>query len=88
MCPTLCDPLDGSLWDMSWKEYWNGLPFPPPGDLPDPGIKPSSPTSPAGQADFFIAEPWGKSKPYNLGPLTVQGNVSTTNRGVPVDLIP
>ena len=53
MCPTLCDPLDGSLWDMSQKEYWNGLPFPPPGDLPDPGIKPSSPTSPAGQADFF-----------------------------------
>ena len=53
MCPTLCDPLDGSLWDMSWKEYWNGLPFPPPGDLPDPGIKPSSPTSPAGQADFL-----------------------------------
>jgi len=28
-------------------EYWNGLPFPPPGDLPDPGIKPKSLTSPA-----------------------------------------
>ena len=25
------------------QEYWSGLPFPPPGDLPDPGIEPSSP---------------------------------------------
>jgi len=25
------------------QEYWNGLPFPPPGDLPDPGIEPASP---------------------------------------------
>ena len=29
------------------QEYWSGLPFPPPGDLPDPGIKPTSPVSPA-----------------------------------------
>ena len=29
------------------QEYWSGLPFPPPGDLPDPGIKPASPASPA-----------------------------------------
>ena len=28
------------------QEYWSGLPFPPPGDLPDPGIKPISPVSP------------------------------------------
>ena len=27
---------------FSRKEYWNGLPCPPPGDLPDPGIKPAS----------------------------------------------
>ena len=31
--------------------YWSGLPFPPPGDFPDPGIKPTSPASPALQAD-------------------------------------
>ena len=31
--------------------YWSGLPFPSPGDLPDPGIKPTSPLSPALQAD-------------------------------------
>ena len=29
---------------FSRQEYWNWLPFPPPGDLPDPGIKPESPT--------------------------------------------
>ena len=29
------------------SEEWSGLPFPPPGDLPDPGIKPASPVSPA-----------------------------------------
>ena len=41
------------------KEYWSGLPFPSPGHLPDPGIKP---VSPALQADFFISEPQGKPK--------------------------
>ena len=29
------------------RGYWSGLPFPPPGDLPDPGIEPTSPVSPA-----------------------------------------
>ena len=29
------------------QEYWNGLPCPPPGDLPSPGLKPASPMSPA-----------------------------------------
>ena len=28
--------------DFSRQEYWSGLPFPPPGDLPDPGIEPAS----------------------------------------------
>ena len=36
---------------LSRQEYWSGLPCPPPGDLPDPGIKPASPVSPALQAD-------------------------------------
>ena len=30
-------------WDFSKQEYWSGLPFPSPGDLPDPGIEPGSP---------------------------------------------
>ena len=48
-CLTLCDPMDCSLarppsMRFSRQEYWSGLPFPFPGDLPDPGIEPGSPT--------------------------------------------
>ena len=39
------------------QEYWSGLPFPSPEDLPDPGIKPRSP---ALQADALTSEPPGK----------------------------
>ena len=42
---------------FSRQEYWSGLPFPPPGDLPDPGIEPRSPTL---QADALPSEPPGK----------------------------
>ena len=43
-CPTLCDPMDcitpgSSVHGISQQEYWSGLPFPPSGDLPDPGIE-------------------------------------------------
>ena len=38
---------------FSREEYWNGLPFPTPGDLPDPGIKPTSLASPALAGGFF-----------------------------------
>ena len=41
-------------WGFSKKEYWSGLPYPPPGDLPDPGIKPRSPSL---QADSLLSEP-------------------------------
>ena len=46
--------------DFSRQEYWHGLPCPSPGYLPDPGIKPSSPMSPALQANFLPIEPLGK----------------------------
>ena len=39
---------------FSRQEYWSGLPFPSPGDLPDPGIKPGSP---AFQTDALTSEP-------------------------------
>ena len=42
------------------QEYWSGLPFPPPGDLPDPGTKLASPLSLALQADSLYTEPSGK----------------------------
>ena len=46
--------------DFSRQEYWCGLPCPSPGYLPGPGIKPTSPMSPALQADFLSTEPPGK----------------------------
>ena len=39
---------------FSRQEYWSGLPCPPPGDLPDPGIEIASPTAPALQADSLL----------------------------------
>ena len=42
---------------FSKQEYWSGLPFPSPGDLPDPGVKPRSP---ALQTDTLPSEPPGK----------------------------
>ena len=42
---------------FSRQEYWSGLQFPSPGDLPDPGIEPGSPTL---QADSLPSEPPGK----------------------------
>ena len=43
------------------QEYWSGLPFPPPGDLSDSGIKPESPAAPALAGRFFTTESPGKS---------------------------
>ena len=63
LCLTVCDLMDCiahqaplSL-EFARQEYWRGLPFPPPGDLPDPGIKPWSPLL---QADSLLTEPPGK----------------------------
>ena len=39
--------------EFSKQEYWSGLPFPSPGDLPDPGTKPESLKSPALAGRFF-----------------------------------
>ena len=60
-CLTLCNP-----WTIahqaplsvrfSRQEYWSELPCPPPGDLPDPGIKPTFPVSPALAGGFFTME--------------------------------
>ena len=59
LCDTVCAQLLSRVWSFAtpWtvarqaplsmgfprQEYWSGLPFPPPGDLPDPGIEPASP---------------------------------------------
>ena len=54
LCPTVI-PWTPTIF--SRQEYWSGLPFPSPGDLPDPGIKPRFP---ALQADSLLSEPPGK----------------------------
>ena len=51
MCPTICNAMD---IEFSRQESWSGLPFPTPGDLPDPGIGPTSHVSPALADGIFI----------------------------------
>ena len=55
--------------EFSREEYWSGLPFPSPGDLPNPGIEPRSP---ALQADSLPSEPSGK-----LAFVEDSGNISS-----------
>ena len=43
--------------ELSRQEHWSGLPFPPPGDLPNPEIKPANPVSPALQLDSIPPQP-------------------------------
>jgi len=49
-------------WDS--PEYWSGLPFPIPGDLLNPGIKPRSPVAPALAGRFVTTEPPGNLRLY------------------------
>ena len=46
--------------EFSRQEYWSGLPLSSPGDLPNPGIEPTSPASPTLAGRFFTTEPPGK----------------------------
>ena len=61
-CPTLCDPKTlahqlSLFMELSRQEYWSGLPFSSPGDLPDSGIEPRSP---ALKVDSLPSESPGK----------------------------
>ena len=61
-CPTLCNPMDcspsgSSVHGILQARYWSGLPCPPSGDLPNPGIKPMSFMSPALAAGIFTTSP-------------------------------
>ena len=66
MCPTLYDPMDyrlpGSPAQGISLARIPELPFPSSRDLPDPGIKPTSPASPALAGGFFTTEPAGKPR--------------------------
>ena len=68
--------------EFSRAEYWSGLTFPSPGDLPNPGIEPRSPTL---RTDSLPAEPQRKPKITGVGNLSLlQGNFLTqeSNRGL------
>ena len=56
-CPILCDTMDYTVHGILQEEYWSGLPFPSPGDLPNSGIEPGSL---ALEAYSLPAEPPGK----------------------------
>ena len=76
-----CVQLFGTPWtiahqappsmEFSRQEYWSELPFPSPGDLPDPGIEPGSP---ALQADALLSEPPGKPGKTGMKCLLNQGS--------------
>ena len=82
-CWTLCDPMDYTvhgIWtiqsmEFSRPEYWSGQPFPSPGDLLNPGIKPRSP---ALQAYSLPAEPQGKPKNTGVGSLSLLQQIFLT----------
>ena len=64
LCPICCNSMDhsppgSSVLGFSRQEYWSGLQCPPPGDLPKPGVKPASLTSPAlGDGFFTTSATW------------------------------
>ena len=76
-----CVWLFATLWTVvhqaplsmgfSRQEYWSGLPCPPPGDLPDPGIKPESLTSPTFPAGFFTTSTTWEALPYLFSSLLI-----------------
>ena len=58
--PRDCSPQAPLSMAFSRQEDWSGLPFSPPGDLPDTGIEPASPIAPELAGRFFTPEPPGK----------------------------
>ena len=60
---------------FSRQECWNGLPFPSPGDLPDPGIEPGSPTL---RADALPSEPPGKSQRCKMSTIKDRNGIDLT----------
>ena len=79
---TLCAVAYQAPWSLEFsrQEYWSGLPFPSPGDLPDPRIEPGSP---ALQADALLSEPPGKLtlNPDTKGILKEERSIPLTYLG-------
>ena len=79
LCPTLATPWTIArqaplLMGFPRQEYWSGLPFPSPGDLPDPEIEPVSPEAPALQADsLLLSQAHSHLKTHPLRPCLSEG---------------
>ena len=65
---------------LSQQEYWSGLPFTSPGDLPNPGIESMSPSL---QADSLPAEPRGKAKNTGVGSRSLLQGIFPTQGSNP-----
>ena len=71
LCLTLWEPMDSSppgssVHGILQEEYWSGFPCPPPGDLPDPGVKPASLMFSVLAGGFFTTSTnWEGIKVYN-----------------------
>ena len=77
LCPTLCNPMDYSLPSSSihgifQAKYWSGLPFPSPGDLPDPGIEPAATAAKSLQSCPTLCDPIDGSPPGSTAPGILQ----------------
>ena len=83
-CPTLCDPMDYTVRGILQARTLQWVAFPSPGDLPKPGIEPSSP---ALQADSLPAELPGKPKNPGVGSVLLYSRSSRPrNRAGPLAL--
>ena len=71
-------------WGFSRKEYWSGLPCPPPGDLPNSGIEPRSPPL---WMDSLPSEPPGKPKHSGIGSLSLYQGIFLTQESNRVSCI-
>ena len=82
-CVRLCNSMDMTVvrqaplsMGFSRQEYWSGLPCPPPGDLPDPGIETVSCIS-CIAGGFFTTEPQGKPSNVNSGSIITELSFTT-----------
>ena len=83
LCPSLCDPMDYTVHGILQARILEWVAFSSPGDLPNPGIKPRSPTL---QIDSLPAEPQEKPKNTGVGSLSLLQGIFPTqgsNPGLP-----
>ena len=82
LCLTLCDSMDcsppsSSVHGILPQEYWNGFPWLPPGDLPDPGIKPTVLMPPALAGRFCITSATQESQNNHVSISRIMASLVT-----------